>query len=268
MNDVSSILPVDVEASENSYGKTSLDTDAAALQITRRYFKWDDGIGGNILGEAATVTYGYSAIYDAGNTALNPAMMAVVDESILAIEEVANLDFTRIGSGTSGIGAFTDAAEMDIEAIPGYGGGYASWGYTYGGSGTPDELSGARVAIGATAGYIYDEDYGTSLTLHEIAHAVGLLHPGDYNGAGVTNYESQAEYFEDSGQYSVMSYRSETKTGADFFCICIHRIFLRICWRLRYQFNVARYCRFAAFVRFEYEYSNRGYSLWLQLQYK
>ncbi|SDE39966.1 M10 family metallopeptidase C-terminal domain-containing protein [Kordiimonas lacus] len=56
--------------------------------------------------------------------------------------------------------------------------------------------------------------YGATTLIHEIGHAVGLSHPGAYNGAGATTYVDQAEYAQDSEQYSIMSYWSPSETGA------------------------------------------------------
>ena len=199
-----------MEIAHNSQNKANFSIDQAASQITRGNTKWNDGVGGNQLGTAGTVTYSFSANPDSGNSVVSAQMMAVTEQAIAAIEAVANISFTRVGSGLS------DSADINVEGTPG-GGGYASWGY-YGGFGSNlNEFNGATVAIGTSAGYSEDTSYGMTVALHEVAHAVGLSHPGAYNGSGATNYTDQAEYFQDSRQFSVMSYWSESNTGADFY---------------------------------------------------
>jgi serralysin len=65
--------------------------------------------------------------------------------------------------------------------------------------------------------------YGRTTLIHEIGHTLGLSHPGDYNfgddnnGDGIPDpitYENDAFYAQDTKQYTIMSYFSEQKTGA------------------------------------------------------
>jgi serralysin len=54
------------------------------------------------------------------------------------------------------------------------------------------------------------DSYSLQLYLHEIGHALGLGHAGNYNGDGAT-YATQALFAQDSWQYTVMSYFSQTQ---------------------------------------------------------
>lgn len=84
-----------------------------------------------------------------------------------------------------------------------------------------DELSGAFASTSVSSGtvnsaYINVDDswskyggYYLQTFIHEIGHALGLGHAGDYNGSG--SYSSDAEFANDSWQLSIMSYFSQTQ---------------------------------------------------------
>jgi serralysin len=56
--------------------------------------------------------------------------------------------------------------------------------------------------------------WGFKAYMHEIGHALGLEHPADY--AGSASYETNAWYRQDTNMYTVMSYFTADKTGADW----------------------------------------------------
>ena len=63
----------------------------------------------------------------------------------------------------------------------------------------------------------FDEgQYGLTTLIHEMGHSLGLEHPGNYNFAPgfSVNYVNGAEYYQDSNQYSIMSYWQPRETGA------------------------------------------------------
>ncbi len=57
--------------------------------------------------------------------------------------------------------------------------------------------------------------YGLQTLAHEIGHAIGISHPGAYNGTG--NYTTQAEYAQDTRAYSIMSYFNASTLGGRHF---------------------------------------------------
>ncbi len=76
--------------------------------------------------------------------------------------------------------------------------------------------NGSEVVV-SRVGWEPEMDYGTynrRLMLHEIGHGMGLAHPGNYNGSSATY--ADADHWNDSRQYTVMSYWSETNTNASF----------------------------------------------------
>lgn len=57
----------------------------------------------------------------------------------------------------------------------------------------------------------FNGGYGIITYIHEIGHALGLSHPGHYNGSG--DFEADAEYHQDTRQYTVMSYFNAGENG-------------------------------------------------------
>jgi|GEM_PF-1080152 len=68
---------------------------------------------------------------------------------------------------------------------------------------------------GVSTSSINHGSYSFYTILHEVGHALGLSHPGDYNAApGVSiTYNGYAKFIQDSQQFSVMSYFEGSNTG-------------------------------------------------------
>ena len=202
-------------------GKPSLTIDEAANKLVGGAPGWS-----RALGVGATVTYAYRADApavmpdDAGG--FERFSTAQIDQAELALRawaDVANIRFVRVGEGDFGEAAYSNAATILFAD------------YTSGVSGAaafarfPGNTSFASQAgdvwINSTLGYNVNPiqgNYGGQVLVHELGHAIGLDHPSSYNaGADVTiTYVGDASYYEDSRQYTVMSYFNEFNTGANY----------------------------------------------------
>ena len=102
-----------------------------------------------------------------------------------------------------------------------------AWAY-YPDQGNAYKRASSDVWIGAATDNrtdLWDGGYGQTTQVHELGHTIGLSHPGDYNfgddndGDGVPDpitYEGDAFYFQDSRQYTIMSYADSFETGSNW----------------------------------------------------
>ncbi|HEY8573759.1 M10 family metallopeptidase C-terminal domain-containing protein [Phenylobacterium sp.] len=218
--------------------KPSYTVERAALQMTGYYqVETENGLElrpapgwGGLAGQAYTVTYGFRASAPAqmpkdddgeagGFTRFNEQQIRQAELALQAWADVARITFVRVGSGTSGEGAYTDNASI---LMAGYTSGFkgASAFANFPGNPAVSDNDGdlwVNVSISTNA-FPVTGSVGQQVLLHEIGHTIGLAHPGDYDASddGPVTYAGSAEYYEDSRQYTVMSYFNEGNTGANF----------------------------------------------------
>ena len=200
-------------------GKPSFTVDQAAAQLDRSGLSWSAG-----LGQPATVTYAFRADAPAvmpsdtgGFAQLSSAQITATQLSLQAWSDVANITFARVGSGTSGPAAYSDNATILFADYSTGEDKAASFAYMPG-----------NPAPGASAGDVWINNtidynaapavdgYGQEVLTHEIGHTIGLSHPSDYDAddaGGDPTYAANASYYEDSRQYSIMSYFASANTG-------------------------------------------------------
>lgn len=161
---------------------------------------------------AVTISWGLRAsgpAFDAsGESApfhrLTAAQATAAKSALASFAGVANITFEQVNPG-----GFTNKATILMGAYTSTSDGAGAFanfpGATRPGSSdgdlwlNTDSVAANRLPLGS---------YSHFVLLHELGHAMGLDHPGDYNAApGLQiTYENDAQFAEDSAQYSVMSY--------------------------------------------------------------
>jgi serralysin len=202
-------------------GKPSLSSTDAGAQITRTNQSWSSA-----LGTAATVTYAFrdSVTSMPTDTAdfsqFNATQIAATVLALAAWSDVANITFTRVQNSGS---EFSNNATILLGNYGSGQDGAAAFAYLPGGMPGAAGINQVQGDVWINSSLSYNalpvqQGYGQLTLLHEIGHAIGLSHPAAYNASAGTSitYRANATYYEDSLQYSVMSYFSERETGADF----------------------------------------------------
>ncbi len=168
--------------------------------------KW----GTTTPGTAAVVTYSFMAnapsYSDAdeqfGFAAMNDVQRAATVQALTAWANVAGITFVEVSdAGSGGFLRFGTNDQQGGSSGYAYYPGADAGGDVYIANDQPSNLS-------PTAG-----TYGFMTLLHEIGHALGLKHPGNYNAGGGGTEGPYLSAGEDSYQYTVMSYNDHPSLG-------------------------------------------------------
>lgn len=158
------------------------------------------------LGQAATVTYGFltssaglSADNAAGFARTSETQKTYIRQALTAWSSVANIAFTETSAASSASLRFGTNRQNGVSA------GYAYYPSTFSTGGlvliANDDSNNTNPVSGS---------YGYLTLIHEIGHAIGLKHPGNYNAGD--NFTADGPFLpsgEDYYSYSIMSYNAD-----------------------------------------------------------
>ena len=190
--------------------------DQVVAQLTNWQARWNNNI------PIAYSLYAQSLPhhnYKIGFSPFSQAEAQSLQHAMQLISDVANVSFINIGSSGQAptvsnqfIGFYT----VNTSTAPFWG---AASDYVMENDDVPyGDIYGVDVVVNHNRSNVQGGwgigDSNSRKLMHELLHAIGLDHPGPYNGDSA-NYENQALFYQDSQQYTVMSYWDAANSGAN-----------------------------------------------------
>ena len=190
--------------------------DQVVAQLTNWQARWNNSIPIPYLLYAQPLPH---HDFQLGFSPFNQAELQSLQHTMQLISDVANLSFVNIadsGQAATFSNPFIGFYTVNTSTAPFWG---AATDYLTQNADIPyGAIYGVDIVVNHYRSNVQGGwgigDSNSRKLMHEVLHALGLDHPGPYNG-DTANYESQALFFQDSHQYTVMSYWNAVNSGAD-----------------------------------------------------
>lgn len=187
-----------------------IDALITSFHDTAGYGKW-----GGSRGTGVTISYSFPTVWTSqfwdstyyssepfiGAYSLSLSEQAYARSALAQWQAVANITFVETVETSQNVGDIRIAYSESVAIEPGI------WGWAY----YPSSLFPEAGDIWINPSYRDDPDWGPGTynyyaLLHEIGHAIGLKHPGDYNAGGGGTDGPYLPTNLDNSQYTIMSY--------------------------------------------------------------